>query len=157
VTEADLIRFVDAQAQVYHQVVEELTDGRKQTHWMWFIFPQLSGLGHSAMAQRYAIRDMDQARRYLADPILGNRLRHDVSLMVRHKGKSALEILGSPDDFKFRSCLTLFCEAASDKSDRSLFAEALQQFYNGEPDPRTLELLGRLTRSRKSENSSPSP
>ncbi|MGB8576191.1 MAG: DUF1810 domain-containing protein [Pseudolabrys sp.] len=156
-TEADLIRFVDAQAQVYHQVVEELTDGRKQTHWMWFIFPQLSGLGHSAMAQRYAIRDMDQARRYLADPILGNRLRHDVSLMVRHKGKSALEILGSPDDFKFRSCLTLFCEAASDKSDRSLFAEALQQFYNGEPDPRTLELLGRLTRSRKSENSSPSP
>jgi uncharacterized protein (DUF1810 family) len=157
VTEADLILFVDAQAQVYHQVVEELTDGRKQTHWMWFIFPQLSGLGHSAMAQRYAIRDMDQARRYLADPILGNRLRHDVSLMVRHKGKSALEILGSPDDFKFRSCLTLFCEAASDKSDRSLFAEALQQFYNGEPDPRTLELLGRLTRSRKSENSSPSP
>jgi uncharacterized protein (DUF1810 family) len=157
VTEADLILFVDAQAQVYHQVVEELTDGRKQTHWMWFIFPQLSGLGHSAMAQRYAIRDMDQARRYLADPILGNRLRHGVSLMVRHKGKSALEILGSPDDFKFRSCLTLFCEAASDKSDRSLFAEALQQFYNGEPDPRTLELLGRLTRSRKSENSSPSP
>jgi uncharacterized protein (DUF1810 family) len=157
VTEADLIRFVDAQAQVYHQVVEELTDGRKQTHWMWFIFPQLSGLGHSAMAQRYAIWDMDQARRYLADPILGNRLRHDVSLMVRHKGKSALEILGSPDDFKFRSCLTLFCEAASDKSDGSLFAEALQQFYNGEPDPRTLELLGRLTRSRKSENSSPSP
>ena len=156
-TEADLIRFVVAQAQVYHQVVEELTDGRKQTHWMWFIFPQLSGLGHSAMAQRYAIRDMDQARRYLADPILGNRLRHGVSLMVRHKGKSALEILGSPDDFKFRSCLTLFCEAASDKSDRSLFAEALQQFYNGEPDPRTLELLGRLTRSRKSENSSPSP
>jgi uncharacterized protein (DUF1810 family) len=157
VTQVGLIRFVDAQAQVYHQVVEELTDGRKQTHWMWFIFPQLSGLGHSAMAQRYAIRDMDQARRYLADPILGNRLHHDVSLMVRHKSKSALEILGSPDDFKFRSCLTLFCEAASDKSDRSLFAEALQQFYNGEPDPRTLELLGRLTRSRKSENSSPSP
>ena len=140
-TEADLIRFVDAQTQVYRQVVEELTDGRKQTHWMWFIFPQLSGLGHSAMARRYAIRDMDQARRYLADPILGDRLRHDVRLMVRHKDKSALEILGSPDDFKFRSCLTLFYEAASDKSDRSLFAEALEQFYNGEPDPRTLELL----------------
>jgi uncharacterized protein (DUF1810 family) len=141
VTESGLIRFINAQAQVYPQVVEELTGGRKQTHWMWFIFPQLSGLGHSAMAQRYAIRDMDQARRYLADPILGDRLRHDVRLMVRHKGKSALEILGSPDDIKFRSCLTLFCEAASDKSDRSLFAEALQQFYNGEPDPRTLELL----------------
>jgi uncharacterized protein (DUF1810 family) len=141
VTEADLIRFVDAQAQVYRQVVEELSDGRKRTHWMWFIFPQLSGLGHSAMAQRYAIRDMDQARRYLADPILGDRLRHDVRLMVRHKDKSALEILGSPDDFKFRSCLTLFYEAASDESDRSLFAEALEQFYYGETDPRTLELL----------------
>jgi uncharacterized protein (DUF1810 family) len=71
-TETDLIRFVDAQAQVYSQVVEELTDGHKRTHWMWFIFPQLYGLGHSAMAQRYAIRDMNQARRYLADPILGD-------------------------------------------------------------------------------------
>ena len=140
-TEADLIRFVDAQVQVYRQVVEELTDGRKQTHWMWFIFPQLSGLGHSTMAQRYAIRDMDQARRYLADPILGDRLRHDVRLMIRHKSKSALEILGSPDELKFRSCLTLFREAASDKSDHSLFAEALEEFYNGKPDPRTLELL----------------
>ena len=140
-TEADLIRFVDAQAQVYRQVVEELTAGRKRTHWMWFIFPQLSGLGHSTMAQRYAIRNIDQARRYLAHPILGNRLRHDVRLMVGHKGESALEILGSPDDFKFRSCLTLFCEAASEKSDQSLFAEALKQFYNGESDPRTLELL----------------
>jgi len=141
VTDADLIHFVNAQAQVHRQVVEELTDGRKRTHWMWFIFPQLSGLGHSAMAQRYAIRNIDQARRYLADPVLGERLRHDVRLMVRHKGKSALKILGSPDDFKFRSCLTLFGEAASDKSDKSLFAEALNQFYNGKPDPRTLELL----------------
>jgi uncharacterized protein (DUF1810 family) len=141
VTEADLIHFVNAQAQVYRHVVEELTDGRKRTHWMWFVFPQLSGLGYSPMTQRYAIRNIDQARRYLADPILGNRLRNNVSLMIRHKDKSALEILGSPDDFKFRSCLTLFCEAASDKSHRSLFAEALNQFYNGEPDPRTLELL----------------
>lgn len=140
-TEADLIRFVDAQAQVYRQVVAELMDGRKQTHWIWFIFPQLSGLGHSAMAQRYAIRDIDQARRYLADPILGDRLRHDVRLILRHKGKSAQQILGSPDDIKFRSCLTLFYEAASDVSDCSLFAEALEQFYNGELDPRTLELL----------------
>ena len=141
-TEADLIHFVNAQAQVYRQVVEELTDGCKRTHWMWFIFPQLSGLGHSTMAQRYAIRNIDQAKRYLADPILGNRLRHDVRLIVGHKGKSALEILGSPDDFKFRSCLTLFGEAAYEKSDQSLFAEALKQFFNGEPDPRTLELLG---------------
>ena len=140
-TEADLIHFVNAQAPVYSQVVEELADGRKRTHWMWFIFPQLSGLGHSAMAQRYAIRNRDQARRYLADPILGNRLRNSVSLMISHKDRSAHKILGSPDDLKFRSCLTLFCEAASDKADRTLFVEALNQFYNGEPDPRTLQLL----------------
>ena len=93
------------------------------------------------MAQRYAIRDLDQAARYLADPVLGSRLCHDVRLMTSHKGKSALEILGSPDDLKFRSCLTLFAEAASDDSDRVLFKQALDQFYGGEPDPRTMELL----------------
>jgi len=141
VTEADLVHFVDAQAQVYRQVVDELTDGRKRTHWMWFIFPQLTGLGRSVIAQRYAIRDLDQARRYLADPILGSRLRHDVQVMTHHKDKSALEILGSPDDLKFRSCLTLFGRAALDDADRLLFAEALNQFYNGKADPRTLELL----------------
>jgi len=140
-TEADLIRFIDAQAQVYTRVTEELTEGRKRTHWMWFVFPQLIGLGHSAMAQRYAIRDLEQAKRYLADPILGGRLRDNVRLMIGHKGKTALDILGSPDDLKFRSCLTLFTEAASDGSDRMLFKEALNQFYNGMPDPRTLELL----------------
>ena len=140
-TEPDLIRFVDAQGQVYGQVVDELAHGQKQTHWMWFIFPQLAGLGHSATARHYAIRDLDQARRYLADPILGDRLRHDVRLIIRHKDKSALKILGSPDDLKFRSCLTLFREAASDPSDRTLFTAALNQFYDGEPDPRTLELL----------------
>jgi uncharacterized protein (DUF1810 family) len=144
VTEADLLRFVNAQAPVYSQVIEELTAGCKRTHWMWFIFPQLKGLGHSAMAQRYAIRDLDQATRYLADPILGSRLRHDVQLTMVHKGKSALEILGSPDDLKFRSCLTLFGQVGSDKSDRRLFIEALDRFYHSEPDPRTLELLSRL-------------
>ena len=140
-TEADLLRFVDAQAPVYSQVIEELTAGCKRTHWMWFIFPQLRGLGQSAMAQHYAIRDLDQATRYLADNILGTRLRHDVQLMIKQTGKSALEILGSPDNLKFRSCLTLFGQAAADSSDRMLFAEALNQFYGGEPDRRTLELL----------------
>src|SRR5215470_4616865 len=139
VTEADLLPFVNAQAAVYSQVIEELTAGCKRTHWMWFTFPQLRGLGHSAMAQRYAIRDLDQATRYLADPILGSRLRHDVRRMMGHKGKSALEILGSSDDLKFRSCLTLFGQA--DNSDRTLFMEALDQFYGGEADSRTLELL----------------
>jgi len=136
---------VNAQAQVRSQVVDELADGRKCTHWMWFIFPQLTGLGRSVVAQRYAIRDLDQARRYLADPILGSRLRHDVQLMTRHKGKSALEILGSPDDLKFRSCLTLFGQAASNDADRLLFADALSQFYSSKPDARTLELLGTMT------------
>jgi uncharacterized protein (DUF1810 family) len=141
-TEPDLLRFVNAQAQVYSRVTEELTDGRKRTHWIWFIFPQLAGLGHSATAQRYAIRDLEQARRYLADPLLGGRLRDDVRRMIGHKDRSALEILGSPDDLKFGSCLTLFRQAASEASDQMLFTAALDQFYDGKPDPRTLELLG---------------
>ena len=140
-SEPDLLRFIDAQAEVYSDVIAELSDGRKRSHWMWFIFPQLACLGSSAMAQRYAIRDLDQARRYLADPILGSRLRHDLRLMIGHKGKSAPEILGSPDDLKFRSCLTLFGQAASDQSDRALFKAALDQFCGGEPDQRTLQLL----------------
>jgi uncharacterized protein (DUF1810 family) len=140
-TNLDLIRFLDAQDQIYARVVEELTNGRKQTHWMWFIFPQLAGLGRSAMAQHYAIRDLEQARRYLADSILGPRLRQVVGLMLDHKRKSAFEILGSPDDLKFRSCLTLFREAASENSDRALFSKALDQFYRGQPDDRTLRRL----------------
>ena len=142
-TDPDLVRFVDAQASVYEQVVAELTKGRKQTHWMWFIFPQLAGLGRSPMAQRYAIRELDQAKRYLADPILGGRLRQAVRLVIGHKDRSALEILGSPDDLKFRSCLTLFAQAASNNADRILVEQALHQFYDG-PDPQTLGLL-RLT------------
>jgi uncharacterized protein (DUF1810 family) len=141
-TEADLIRFLDAQAPIYSRVVDELTDGRKRTHWIWFIFPQIAGLGQSAVAQHFAIRNLDEARQYLADSVLGSRLRECVKLMMIHEGKSALEILGSPDDLKFRSCLTLFREAATENSDRALFTEALNQFYRGEADGRTLELLG---------------
>ncbi len=101
-TEPDLVRFFTAQDAVYTQVSEELTNGCKRSHWMWFVFPQLAGLGRSPMAQRYAIRDLDQAKLYLADPILGARLRQAVRLMTAHKNKSAWEILGSPDDLKFR-------------------------------------------------------
>jgi uncharacterized protein (DUF1810 family) len=141
-TDADLIRFLDAQDQIYEQVIAELAKGRKETHWMWFIFPQLAGLGRSGMAQHYAIHDLDQAKRYLADPILGARLRQAVRLLMDQKGKSAFEILGSPDDLKLRSCLTLFREAASQDTDRTLFTKALDQFYRGEADRRTLQLLG---------------
>jgi uncharacterized protein (DUF1810 family) len=140
-TDADLIRFLDAQDQIYQQVLGELAKGRKETHWMWFIFPQLAGLGRSGMARHYAIRDLDQAKRYLADSILGSRLCQVVRLLMDQKRKSAFEILGSPDDLKLRSCLTLFREAASEDSDRALFANALDQFYRGEPDGRTLDLL----------------
>jgi uncharacterized protein (DUF1810 family) len=124
-TEPDLIRFVDAQAQAYSRVIDELTGGRKRTHWIWFIFPQLAGLGHSATAQRYAIRDLEQARRYLVDSFLGGRLRDDVRRMIGHKDKSALEILGSPDDLKFRSCLTLFRQAAFERSKSSVRGSGL--------------------------------
>ena len=140
-TDPDLIRFLDAQDQIHQQVLKELAAGRKETHWMWFIFPQLAGLGRSGMAQYYAIRDLDQAKRYLADSILGPRLRQVVKLLVAQKGKSAFEILGSPDDLKLRSCLTLFREAAVGGLDRALFSKALDQFYGGEPDGGTLELL----------------
>ena len=140
-TDADLVRFLDAQSDVHDKVAKELAEGRKQTHWMWFVFPQLAGLGHSSMAQRYAIRDLDQARRYLANSLFGRRLRQDVRLMTSHSGKSALDILGPPDDLKFRSCLTLFAKAASDDSDRMLFKQALDQFSGGQADLRTIELL----------------
>ena len=139
-TDPDLIRFLDAQDQIYQQVLKELAVGRKETHWMWFIFPQLAGLGRSGIAQHYAIRDLDQAKRYLADAILGPRLRQVVKLLIAKKEKSAFEILGSPDDLKLRSCLTLFREAAGN-SDHALFSKALDQFYAGEPDGATLELL----------------
>ena len=140
-TDPDLIRFMNAQAAVYNQVVKELSEGHKRSHWMWFIFPQVAGLGHSSTAHHYAIRDLNQAKRYLADPLLGSRLREDVRLMISHKRKSVFEILGSPDDLKFRSCMTLFAQAASDDTDRALFTEALGQFYDGKADSRTLELL----------------
>src|SRR5262245_28841554 len=107
---------------------------------MWFIFPQLRGLGHSAMAQRYAIRDLDQATRYLADPVLGSCLAAELPLKISQKGKFAMEILRSSEYLKLPVCLTLFGQAASDNSDRTLFMEALAQFYGGEADPRTLEL-----------------
>jgi len=140
-TDTDLTRFVDAQAAVYDVVKSELAAGRKRSHWMWFVFPQIAGLGRSRMSEDFAIADLDQARRYLADPVLGKRLRDCVELMVRHQGRTALEILGSPDDLKLRSCLTLFLEAADDRTDRNLFEAALDQFYHGVPDQNTLGLL----------------
>lgn len=135
----DLSRFRDAQAPIYQRALAELRAGRKQSHWMWFVFPQIDGLGMSAMTQRYAIGSLGEASAYLADPVLGRRLSECVEAVLAVPEKSAHEIFGSPDDMKFRSSLTLFAAAATD---RSLFEAALQRFYNGVPDSRTLALLG---------------
>lgn len=134
----DLRRFVDAQAACYPQVLAELQAGRKRTHWMWFVFPQLAGLGSSPTARRFAIANLAEARAYLAHPQLGARLRECAQAMLRHRGRSAHEILGSPDDLKLRSCATLFaCVSPTD----AVFERLLTTFYDGERDARTLRLL----------------
>jgi uncharacterized protein (DUF1810 family) len=135
----DLQRFVDAQAPVYQRVVAELRHGRKQSHWMWFIFPQLAGLGHSPMARRFAIRSREEAIAYLGHSVLGPRLRECTALVTAVEGRTIREILGSPDDLKFCSSMTLFGAVSSDV----VFAAAIAKFYGGRPDPRTLDLLAR--------------
>ena len=135
----ELERFVAAQAPVIDAVRDELRAGRKRSHWMWFVFPQLQGLGASSMAQRYGIASLEEARAYLAHAVLGPRLRECCALMLAVPAKDAHEILGSPDDLKFRSCLTLFSLAAPQEA---VFRQALQRFYEGEPDARTVALCG---------------
>jgi uncharacterized protein (DUF1810 family) len=133
----DLERFVAAQAPVYATVLDELRAGRKRSHWMWFVFPQLRGLGHSEMARRYAIRDLAEARAYLAHPVLGPRLRECLRLVLLAPG-TAEEILGPIDALKLRSCATLFDRAADgDPEARAV----LERWWSGAPDERTLELL----------------
>lgn len=133
-----LARFIAAQSGVYELALAELTAGEKRTHWMWFVLPQLRGLGHSAMADRYGIEDAAEARAYLADDVLGARLRTCVAALLGHAGRrSATQILGVVDAIKWHSSLTLF-EAAGGGS---LFAQALDAFYAGERDRRTLQLL----------------
>lgn len=136
----DLGRYVEAQEAggAYARALAELKAGRKQSHWMWFVLPQIAGLGFSPMAQRYAVRDLAEARAYLAHPVLGPRLRDCVAAMNAHEGLSAREILGRPDDMKFRSCLTLFAAATDDNAD---FRAALAKYYGGEPDSETLKRL----------------
>jgi len=134
----DLARFLDAQATVYRQVAHELHDGRKRSHWMWFIFPQIEGLGSSSMAQRYAIRSRGEAEAYLEHPTLGSRLAECTQLMLGHPHKTAHDILGSPDDMKFGSSMTLFA-AVSEKG--SPFERALQMFCDGEHDRKTIARL----------------
>ena len=136
-----LQRFVDAQAGVHAAALAELESGRKRTHWMWFVFPQLAGLGSSAMAQRYAISGVEEARAYLAHPVLGPRLREAAAAVNAVEGRSIHDIFGSPDDLKFRSSMTLFSEAAPDGA---VFREALAKYFGNEPDPATLRILGAI-------------
>ncbi|MDB6164304.1 MAG: calpastatin [Xanthomonadaceae bacterium] len=139
----DLQRFVDAQDGVFGQARDELSAGRKTTHWMWFVFPQLRGLGHSAMATTFGITSLDEARAYLAHPLLGPRLRECVALTLRIRGRSVTDVFGSPDDLKFRSCMTLFQRAGPEEH---LFGDALRNYCGGTPDTRTLELLHQQAR-----------
>jgi uncharacterized protein (DUF1810 family) len=134
----DLERFVAAQAPVYETVLAELRAGRKRTHWMWFIFPQLAGLGRSAMAQKYAIATLDEASAYLAHPVLGARLRECCSLVAGHNGVSANQLFGEPDDMKFRSSMTLFARAAPGEH---LFTLCLEKYFGAVADGTTLALL----------------
>jgi uncharacterized protein (DUF1810 family) len=134
----DLERFVAAQDGVFEQVVRELRQGRKGSHWMWFIFPQIAGLGQSAMAQRYAIGSLEEAKAYLRHPVLGPRLNECTRLVNAIDGRTIEEIFGYPDDLKFRSSMSLFARAADDEP---VFAEALEKYFGGAPDPLTTERL----------------
>jgi uncharacterized protein (DUF1810 family) len=134
----DLQRFVDAQAGAYTRVLAELSAGLKQSHWMWFIFPQIAGLGFSAMARRYAISSRAEAADYLAHPLLGPRLGECTRIVLAVQNKTIHAILGSPDDLKFRSSMTLF----SAVSDDPIFDQAIAKFFAGAKDQATLDLLG---------------
>ena len=137
-----LERFVEAQSTVYVQVLAELAAGRKRTHWMWFIFPQIKGLGSSDMARHYALASLEEARAYLAHPVLGPRLRECTGLVNAVQNREITQILGYPDDLKFRSSMTLFAHAADpDDEEDDCFAEALSLFFDGSPDAATLERL----------------
>ncbi|HEX4302993.1 MAG TPA: DUF1810 domain-containing protein [Rhizomicrobium sp.] len=134
----ELQRFVDAQAPVIDRVRAELRAGRKQSHWMWFVFPQIAGLGSSAMAVRYAIASRDEARAYLAHPVLGARLREGTQAVLEVEGRSVRQIFGSPDDMKFHSSMTLFDAAAAG----DVFDAALAKYFGGARDKGTVARIG---------------
>jgi len=135
----DLQRFVEAQREVYPAALTELRRGQKRSHWMWFIFPQVAGLGHSATAQRYAIRSREEAVAYLRHEVLGPRLQECAAALLRHRQRRIGDIMGYPDDLKLRSSMTLFAAVAGDDS---VFHQVLAAFCQGEPDPHTLRFLG---------------
>jgi uncharacterized protein (DUF1810 family) len=134
----NLRRYITAQDPVMQDVLDELRSGQKASHWMWFVFPQIQGLGFSSMAQRYAISSREEVRAYHEHPVLGTRLRTCTQLVLNIEGRSVEQIFGYPDDLKFRSCMTLFAEVVPEEP---MYREALQKYFAGEPDPRTLPTL----------------
>jgi uncharacterized protein (DUF1810 family) len=136
----DLNRFTKAQERIYGNVLSELKSGRKRTHWMWFIFPQLEGLGHSETARFYAIKSLDEARQYLNHPVLGVRLRQCAAIVLGVKHRSIEDIFGFPDHLKFKSSITLFSRV---KNADPVFEAVLARFFQGKPDSLTLELIGK--------------
>jgi uncharacterized protein (DUF1810 family) len=135
----DLSRFVDAQSHVYERALSEIRSGRKRSHWMWYIFPQLQGLGFSSTSRRYAIKSVAESRAYLDHPILGPRLLECAEATMAIEGRSAFDIFGSPDDLKLRSCATLF---ACVSPPGSVFDRLLEKYFQGRRDGKTLNLLG---------------
>jgi uncharacterized protein (DUF1810 family) len=146
----DLTRFTSAQDSVYNRALAEIRNGDKRSHWMWFIFPQIDGLGFSSTAKRYAIKSAEEAREYLAHAVLGPRLLACAEAVLAVEGRSASDIFGSPDDMKLQSCMTLFETVAGQDS---VFGRVLDKYYQGKRDMRTQEILGSMKeRARSAQN-----
>ena len=139
VSSNNVSRFIEAQENTYSDALSEIKNGRKRTHWMWFIFPQIKGLGNTQMSVKYSINDINEAIFYINHPILGNRLKEITGELLKIKDKSALDIFGSPDDKKLKSCMTLFSIVSQD----SIFRQVLSQFFNSEKDGKTLDIIGK--------------
>jgi len=139
-TKAKFEEFLEAQDTVYLEVIDELAASQKKTHWMWFVFPQLAGLGTSTMARKFAISSLEEAQAYLLNPVLGPRLHECTRLLLASSNESITQILGHPDDRKFHSCMSLFAIAAPDEN---VFTAALEKYFGGKLDPATLDLLQR--------------
>ena len=136
----DLSRFISAQEGIYDRALAELRDGLKRSHWMWYIFPQVEGLGHSPTTRRYSIKSLEEARHYLAHPVLGQRLKESAEAVLAVQGRSAADIFGHPDDWKLQSSMTLF-ELVS--GPESVFGRILDKYYQGKRDTRTLQIVGK--------------
>ena len=139
VSSNNVSRFIEAQENTYSDAISEIRNGRKRTHWMWFIFPQIKGLGKTQIAVKYSINDINEAIFYINHPILGNRLKEITGELLKIKDKSALDIFGSPDDKKLKSCMTLFSIVSQD----SIFRQVLSQFFNSEKDGKTRDIIGK--------------